>query len=54
MWSFECRIRFLPGDLPDIVQRWRKCIVASRPKPKTADTTAHFEPARHSHSVFQR
>jgi hypothetical protein len=35
MWSFECRIRFSPGDLPGTVQRWHRCSVASRPKPKT-------------------
>jgi hypothetical protein len=33
MWSFECRTRFWPGDLPSIAQRWRRCSVASRPKP---------------------
>src|SRR5437016_578102 len=51
-WSFECRIHS-PYDLPGTAERWRRCSVAS-PPPGAADTTAHFELARHSHSIFQR
>jgi hypothetical protein len=50
--SFECRIHS-PYDLPDTAEKWRRCSVVS-PPPGAADTTAHFEPARDSHSVFQR
>jgi hypothetical protein len=54
MSSFECRIRSSTTDLPDTVQTWDRCSFGSRPKTKSADTTLHFEPARHSHLVFQR
>jgi hypothetical protein len=51
-WSFECRTHS-PYGLPGTAERWRRCSVASSP-PGAADTTAHFAPARRSHSVFQR
>ena len=51
-WNFECKTRS-PADLPDTAESWRRRSVAN-PHPLALDTTAHFEPARHSHLGFRR
>ena len=52
-WNFECKTRS-PSDLPNTAESWRRRSVANHPLLRAVDTTAHFEPARHSHLGFRR